>query len=184
MGRHRMGLSIALAAGMAATLSGGSAAEDMGATGQVDIVTGSVAGEPFDVTLADWDPATLHMTGLALSVPVESSDPRLTGTMSVASTGSGTLYGDGGVQLVRSTMRLVTDAGVWVGEGWEAEARSDVNDDTAAFHVGSSVLEGEGAYDGLLAYVSIAYDGGVPTIEAVILENTLPPAPPPISGAE
>jgi hypothetical protein len=145
-------------------------------TGLVMVAQGTVAGEPFDVSPAIWDDETGEMTGLAMRVAVTSSDPRLAGTMSVATTGAGSRYGKGAIAIQRSSYRLVNDDGAWVGQGQEAEARTDL-DGPAVFHAGSLLLEGEGGYEGMTAYGLVEYEDTVPLIKAVIIENALPPPP-------
>jgi hypothetical protein len=175
--------STILAVSLASILGASALAQDAVGTKQITVARGTVAGEPFDVTLATWDDETGQMTGRLLSVVVESSDPRLTGTMTMSSNGAGERYGDGAIIILRSTFRLVNDEGAWVGQGWEAEARP-APDQPAIFHSGDMLLEGEGAYAGLTAYLTDDYQGEVPAIKAVIIENTLPPTPAPITTAE
>jgi hypothetical protein len=168
------GLALSATAGMAA----GVAAQQQSDTGSITVAQGTVAGEPFDVSLAEWDDETGQMTGLALSIVVDSTDPRLAGTLSMASTGAGERYGEGGIIVMRSAYRLANADGVWLGEGWEVEARPRP-DQPATFRNGVMVLEGADAYEGMTAYVSVSYEGEVPMTDAVIIEATLPPEPDP-----
>ena len=89
---------------------------------------------------------------------------------------------DGFASLELRTYRIVNDDGAWAGPG-EFIIAQESDSGPALMRQSSMVLTGEGAYDGLVAYVLFHATDEDPTttvMEGVILAVDLPPAPEPI----
>ncbi len=115
-----------------------------------------------------------------IDIPVEFSDPRLSGLLTIWSNGAGRDFPDGFANLEPRTYRIVNDDGAWAGSGERilavstAESRTLINQE-------SMVLFGERAYEGLVAYVFIELANEAPELEAVILDIEMAPTPEPIT---
>jgi hypothetical protein len=118
-----------------------------------------------------------------VDIPLQFSDPRLSGMLTISSNGAGQDFNDGFANLEPRTYRIVNDRGAWAGSGERivavraGEARPLINQE-------SMVLFGEGAYVGLVAYVLIELADPQPELEAVILDIDMAPLPEPIPADE
>ena len=116
-------------------------------------------------------------------IPVRFSDPRLSGLLTISGNGAGQDFRDGFANLEPRTYRIVAGDGAWAGSGERilavrsGERRPLINHE-------SMVLAGEGAYDGLVAYVFIELANARPELEAVILDIEVAPPPEPVSVDE
>ena len=98
----------------------------------------------------------------------QASDPRLSGTATVAFT----IEDYPGATLEALALRVVNDEGSWVGTGRGIASQSYGDMQTY-------ILSGEGTYEGLSAFLSvdIAREPGV--IKGMVIEGELPPFPEP-----
>lgn len=116
-----------------------------------------------------------------LDLPVEFTDPRLSGLLTVFGNGATREFADGRAWIESRTHRIVNDDGAWAGSGQLVRAFSDELGDL--FDQESMFLVGEGAYEDLIAYVFVdGFDADAP-LKALILEADQPPLPEPV-GAE
>lgn len=112
----------------------------------------------------------LRIAGLQLiDIPVRFTDDRLTGRLTIWSNGTGRSFSDGFARLEPRSYRIDNERGAWAGTGERILAVS-VRRSRPLINHESMVLLGEGAYDGLVAYVFIELAGPIPVLEAVILE--------------
>ena len=132
-------------------------------------VTGSISLEDLrsrgEVTYVDDVGIT---SGWELSNRWEASDPRLSGTSIEATTWH--RYPQG-FTVVSTTFGVENDDGRWVGTSTGMEG--------SGFFTDTAVLHGEGAYEGLTAYLmmDLARDAG--TIRGLVVADDLPPFPEP-----
>ena len=139
--------------------------------------TGMVTDGPADVVSPTeaFDGSTRQMRGLQLSgLPLEMSDPRLSGMLSIAANGSGQDFANGFVNIESRTYRIENESGAWTGDGDFVLA---VADDEPLMEQETMVLVGEGGHAGLLAYVFVEFGPEGPQFEAVVIENDVAPAP-------
>ena len=139
-------------------------------------VTFEVTGDPVNMIEGEFDEVAGEMRGLVVQgIPVEASDPRLSGLAYYAINGNWQNPGtpDYGILDSRS-VRLENDGGAWTGTTTYAETIDPSTDEPAAFEAG--ILIGEGGYDGLIAYVQADYREGQRG-DAVILRVAVPPSP-------
>jgi len=118
-----------------------------------------------------------------VDIPLEFSDARLSGLLTISSNGAGEDFPDGFANLEPRTYRIVNEDGGWAGSGERmlavrrGEPRPLINQETM-------VLFGEGDYVGLVAYVHIELANEEPELEAVILDIEMAPLPEPIASEE
>jgi hypothetical protein len=125
-----------------------------------------------------------QMRGLRfIDIPIEFNDPRLSGLLTIWSNGAGQDFPDGFANLEPRTYRIVNDDGAWSGSGERILAVSSGRPRPLINHE-SMVLFGEGAYEGLVAYVFIELANEEPELEAVILDIEMAPLPEPIAAEE
>jgi hypothetical protein len=154
-------LTMAVAIGLLAGSAVGVAAQDGGAT-----VTGTadyVSGFSFD----DGDAGRVVIK--SPGVIIETSDPRLSGTADITTYGVHGFDGDGFTEthFGSDVLTLVNEEGSWSGRGISALLLDDTNNPTvmeATWH-----LTGEGAYEGLTAYLNVMF---WEFVEGVIVEGT------------
>jgi len=147
----------------------GAATEDVAATsftGQMSVMDWS-GGEEVETE------GGLLSTGSVARVRYESSDPRLTGDVTI--TGSHISDPDqaGYAMLSAQTYELTNDEGSWLGEG-TGLASSELGVATDTF-----ILVGQDGYEGLTAYV-LSEDPGISgniTISGIIFPSAMPEAP-------
>lgn len=160
------------------------AASDEGST--VPYARG-VAGSPattVDPTQRQTSTGELQLRGLQLrDIPVRFTDPRLSGTLTIWSNGTGRVFTDGHARIEPRTYRIDNGDGAWAGTGERVLAVS-VRQPRPLLNHESMVLLGEGAYEGLVAYVFIELANAVPELQAVVLDVELAPTPAPVAAPE
>lgn len=168
-------LTIGLLAGSAA----GVAAQDE----ETDVstpayVTWEVTGDPINVIDGAFDEEAAEMRGLTVQgVPVEASDPRLSGLYYYVINGNGQKLNTPDYAILESrSLRMENDGGAWTGTGTYVEAGSG-SDGPPAMVAESGILIGEGGYEGLVAYVQGDYIEADNQGKAVIIERSVPPMP-------
>ncbi len=173
MRRSTSGLSIVLAIGLLAGSAVGVAAQSEDADPMAPaVVTGSIDGRRDLSGSVTTDPGT----GATITESVgfrqtwEASDPRLSG--SVIYTGNWHSYGDGDLQVEASSVVLDNAEGRWIGTGTAMVAGGLAMD--------TMILRGEGAYEGLTAYVVQDWaQGPVAAFTAAIFPGEMPVSPDP-----
>jgi hypothetical protein len=118
-----------------------------------------------------------------IDIPVEFSDPRLSGLLTIWSNGAGQDFPDGFANLEPRTYRIVNDEGAWAGSG-ERMLAVRVGESRPLINHESMVLFGERAYEGLVAYVFIELANDEPELEAVILDIEMAPLPGPVAAGK
>ena len=110
------------------------------------------SGDPTSVVEGAFDEATGEMRGLRVDgIPLESSDPRLTGTAYFLVNGNVESDGDTQVSVESRSTRIVNDEGAWTGVATYVEAADTSSGDYEPVLIQeSSLLFGEGAYEGLM----------------------------------
>jgi hypothetical protein len=104
----------------------------------------------------------------------EADDPRLTGSFSMAVNGDSRTIGDTAVYLISPSMRIENDEGAWSGQ-CDLLVIADGGPDPFA-----CLFSGEGAYDGLSAYLVFENPEQPPNpFKGLIFEGPLPPMPEP-----
>ena len=169
----KAGLSVFLAFGLMAGSAIGVTAQDEEADPMAPaVVTGSISGQRHvdgSVTTDVGTGATIT-EGVGFRQTWEASDPRLSG--SVIYTGNWLRYGGGDMQVEASSVVLDNAAGRWIGTG-TAMAAGDLSMDTM-------ILHGEGAYEGLTAYVMQDWSEGLPAaFTAAVFPGDMPVSPEP-----
>lgn len=132
--------------------------------------------EPFEAPIDDsvspgggYDAVDAVFSGISL----ESSDPRMTGVMSMAISSAQRSVDDAGfVQAERYLYHVENDEGTWTGPGTGFIAIAD--DGPKGEQVGS--LVGHGAYDGLYAVVTVNFTDAGEELEGIIYAGELPPS--------
>ena len=114
-----------------------------------------------------------------IDMPVEFTDARLSGLLTISANGAGQDFADGFANLESRTYRIVNDDGAWAGSGNLILAGGF--EPPGFIQQESMVLAGEDAYDGLIAFVFIEFTSGQPELEAVILEVERAPFPEPVA---
>lgn len=170
-------LSLALAGTAAATAEDTtSKAADFYSTGAI---VGDLVGvvEPTEEQLAD---GVRQMRGLTLAgIPIEMSDPRVSGQLTFSANGSGQDFEHGGANIESRAYRLENDGGAWTGSGQFVNAGTE---DGPLLSVDTAILTGEGDYEGLTAFL---LSEGVETgrdFQIVVIGTEAPPAPDPVSA--
>jgi hypothetical protein len=144
--------------------------------------TTGTSGRPADIVepIEESVPLGRQMSGFRLiDIPVEFSDARLSGLMTLSANGAGQDFADGYASLESRTYRIVNDDGAWAGSGDYIVA--GVSDSSPFIVQESMVLTGEDAYEGLVAFVFIDQNSGQPILEAVIVEGERAPFPEAVS---
>lgn len=142
-----------------------------------------IAGQPrsaIDPTQRVTPDGELQIRGLQLGdIPVQLSDPRLSGRLTISSNGAGRNFPDGHARIEPRTYRIDNNGGGWSGAGERVLAFS-VRQPTPLINHESMILQGEGGYAGLVAYVFIELAGATPELQAVVLQVEMAPLPDPI----
>jgi len=112
------------------------------------------------------DPGVLHFEGDHTEFPWESSDPRLSGT--VTHTGNRDIYQGAAVMVDSAMLEVVNDGGRWIGPMTRGKVGTDWR--------GTALLRGEGGYEGLTALVFLDF-GMTPSGIAAIFPGEMPPVP-------
>jgi hypothetical protein len=140
--------------------------------------TGSEVGQPADMvdgTVEDAPDGSRQLRGVRFSIPVEFTDPRLSGDLFVWSNGAEQETTDGFARLDTRTHRLVNDDGAWTGSGLRVVALGE--EPEPLLNHGSMLLVGEGAYEGFIAFVLGEVTEEGPGYRAVILKTDMVPEP-------
>jgi hypothetical protein len=152
----------------------------------VTYATGT-AGDPQAVvepTLRRMSDGQFQIRGLRLDdIPVQFTDSRLSGLLTISSNGAGRDFVNGHARLEPRTYRIDNDGGAWAGSGERILALSAYQPRPLINHE-SMILLGDGEYQGLSAYVFIELAGERPELEAVILDVEMAPSPDPIAVDE
>ena len=137
------------------------------------------AGDPTSVIDGDFDEETGEMRGLRLEgIPLEASDPRLSGIATMVINGNVENSADHNAVLESRSFRIVNDEGAWNGSSWYVEAGDTSGDEYAPLIISeTSLMIGEGAYEGLVAVVVGDYLENGSEGEAVIYAFSAPPVP-------
>jgi len=171
----KSGLISILAIGLLAGSTAGVAAQDEAADHMAPaVVTGTIFSKSDDAdgTASAADGATL-LEGVASTNKWNASDRRLSGTSTY--TGNWLQYPAAGFQVEAATRVLENDDGRWVGT---ATAFADVNRNVGPpVNTNTVILHGEGAYEGLTAYVLTDYSERPATFVAAIFPGEMPPFP-------
>jgi hypothetical protein len=169
-------LSLALA-GTATALAQDTSADKAGDFYSTGAAVGEMAGvvEPTVETPTD---GVRQMRGLSLvGIPIEMSDPRVSGQLTISANGSGGDFEHGFANIESRTYRLENDGGVWTGSGQAIESGTE---DGPLLSLETAILAGADGYDGLTAFM---FTEGVETgrdLQIVVIENEVPPAPEPV----
>ena len=114
---------------------------------------------------------------LEVGIPVEASDPRVSGLWTIRVNADVVGVADGTVDMAVTSHHLQNDEGGWRGTGTAISAYGSEGDPTA----GLTVLTGEGAYEGLSLVLSQTYKDGDESYWGIILPSAkVPPTPDPI----
>jgi hypothetical protein len=145
------------------------------------IVTGAQLGvgepvqEPVDTVVGG---VTQGRGSVIAGDQFEADDPRLTGSFSQTVNGDLRMIGDAAVILISPSMRIENDEGAWSGQ-CDLLVIADGEPDPFA-----CLFSGEGAYDGLSAYLVFENPEQPPNpFKGLIFEGDLPPTPA-LSSAE
>jgi hypothetical protein len=138
------------------------------------MVTGTATMLSYDSdgTLEFLDNGATLQSGVRITHEWEASDPRLSGTSVFISNWQ--RYGAANLQVDRTVRVVENDDGRWVGAGTDLWG-GDGNKNTETV-----ILTGEGAYEGLTAYVIMAWNPPSPpqaTFDAAIFPGEMPPFP-------
>ncbi len=112
------------------------------------------------------DPGVLHFEGDHTESSWESSDPRLSGT--VTHTGNRDIYEGAAVMVESILFVVVNDDGRWIGPMTRGKVGSD--------WMATATLRGEGGYEGLTALVFLDF-GMTPSGIAAVFPGEMPPVP-------
>ena len=145
------------------------------------IVTGAQlgVGEPVEESVETVvDGVSQGRGGVIEGDRFEADDPRLTGSFSQTVNGDLRMIGDTAAFLISPSMRIENDEGAWSGQ-CDLLVIADGEPDPFA-----CLFSGEGAYDGLSAYLVFENPEQPPNpFKALIFEGDLPPTPE-LSSAE
>lgn len=153
-----------------------SAEDDLLAT---TFVTGTL-GDPAQVTEGvetRVDGVTERRGWVFADQALETDDPRLTGTVSAVVSGderivTGTNFR---VDLQSGTIRIENDGGGWTGSLTSINHFRSGGDPTTA--IDTAVLSGEGAYEGLSAYLLIDFSETPAVVQGTVFAGEMPPFP-------
>ena len=176
-----------LVIGLLATSAITAAAQDDGDVDELtatSYVTGT-SGDPRQ-TIAGTDSSSdgglvEHRGYTFADITVDTDDPRLNGIMSIVANGderflSGTV-GSGKLTDVQAFgVRITNDEGGWSGQG---TALIHGNGSTATTNLDTIILTGDGAYEGLTAYVLIDNTTTPPSLEGTVFQGAMTPFPEP-----
>jgi hypothetical protein len=180
--RTRTALITAIAIGLLAGSAVGVGAQDEESEAPSVAYTTGTSGRFADIVEPTEEPVSVgrQMRGFSLiDIPVEFTDARLSGLMTLSANGAGQDFADGYASLESRTYRIVNDDGAWAGSGDYIVAGPS---DASPFIVQESmVLTGEDAYEGLVAFVFMDQASGQPALEAVIVEGERAPFPEPVA---
>ena len=172
-------LTLSLAIAAPAAMTAQEAPDD---ASDVTFVTGAVNGDPARfVPPAEEtrDEGLVRVRGFSVvGIPVELDDPRLSGQLTFVANGSGQEFDNGVASIEYRTYRLENADGVWTGTGTAAFA---LGDDEMLIDIESAVLTGEGAYEGLTAYLLAESVDDDILLEAFVIELEPAPMPDPVS---
>lgn len=169
-------LALGLLAGSAV---GVAAQEDETDVSTPAYVTWEVTGDAINVIDGAFDEEAAEMRGLTVQgVPIEASDPRMSGLYYYVVNGNGQKLSTPDYGIVESrSWRMENDGGAWTGTTTWVQVGSG-SDGPQAMTAEAGILIGEGGYEGLIAVIDSDYDPGrAPKGEAVILERSVPPFP-------
>ena len=165
-----------LAVGLLAGSAVGVAAQDEEVADPIAhaIVTGSISGTRTSSGSATAESGAVLTEGVGFQQTWEASDPRLSGSVSYA--GNWLRYpGTGELQVEASSVVLDNADGRWRGIGTGMVA-GDLSMET-------TILRGEGGYEGLTAYVMQDWAQGLPAaFTAAIFPGEMPVSPEPPSA--
>lgn len=114
---------------------------------------------------------------LEVGIPVEASDPRVSGLWTIRVNADVVGVADGTIDMAMTSHHLQNDEGGWRGTGTAISAYGSEGDLTA----GLTVLTGEGAYQGLSLVLSQTYKDSDESYWGIILPSAkVPPTPDPI----
>ena len=175
-----MAISIGLIAGSAAAVA---AQDEEAEAPPAAYATGTIGWPPAELVEPDVElvPDGNEERGLMLiDLPVEFTDPRLSGMLTVSANGTTREFPDGRAWIESRTYRIVNDGGAWNGSGRLVRGFSEALGDQL-FDEETMLLTGDGAYDGYIAFISVdALDDQAP-VEALILAAEQPPLPEPVA---
>ena len=139
-------------------------------TGSVRHISGSPVGDRSSVD------GVLRQSGASLTHRWEASDPRLSGTEAYTKTWD---HYPLGFDVDATSRVLENDTGRWVGTG-VGLAGVFINTDTPLLNTATVILHGEGAYEGLTAYLLMERGAsGSATFAGAIFPGEMPPVPEP-----
>ncbi len=169
----------AVALGLMIGLSVSAMAQDEELAAPAAYATGAIGWPPAELIRPEVQevPGGTDELGLQLiDLPVDFSDPRLSGVLTISGNGTTRDLADGRAWIESRTHRIVNEDGAWAGSGYLVRATSD--ELGLGVDQQSMLLVGKGGYDGLIAYVYLdAPDEGPGTWQARILEAEQPPLP-------
>ena len=161
----------------------GAVAQDEPGVQSVAYATGT-AGNPqavVDGTQRRLPDGQLQIRDLVLGeIPVDFSDTRLSGILTIASNGAGRNFVDGHARIEPRTYRITNAGGAWSGSGERVLALS-VDQPRPLINHESMTLFGEDGYAGLVAYVFIELANAAPELQAVLLDIDMAPLPDPVA---
>jgi len=177
MGLKTTTISI-LAIGLLAGSTVGVAAQDEAVTDLGSPVYFTwTAGEPASAIEGTFDEDAGELRGAgAEGIPVEASDPRVSGLAYVLENGNREIGADTTAILESRSYRIVNDAGAWTGSSTFVQAGDPSVDGPPTIVRETGVLIGEGAYEGLIAFMTGDYREGSGG-EGVIYGIAVPPVP-------
>ncbi|MEX1296283.1 MAG: hypothetical protein AB1Z67_08950 [Candidatus Limnocylindrales bacterium] len=139
---------LAVVAGTLAVSTAGVAAQEPESEVAFFDVTMTPSVEPTEPETVGSGPGWESWAGLVdADIAVDAGDPRASGLLDQVRSGADFGLPDGGLGIASSSVRLVNEQGIWVGEG----AITTRNDQGPPTHLAALWrLEGEGAYEGLI----------------------------------
>jgi len=139
---------LAIVAGMLAASTAGVAAQEPASEVAFFDVAMTPSVEPTEPETVGSGPGWEGWVGLAdAAIAVDAGDPRASGLLDQVRNGADFRLPEGGLGIASSSVRLVNDQGIWVGEG----TMTMRNDQGPPTHLAALWrLEGEGAYEGLI----------------------------------
>jgi hypothetical protein len=165
------------AAALLATSGVSAAAQETGADRSTPVYVTWSSGEPASVTEGTFDQDAGQLRGVILEgIPLEASDPRLSGVATLAINGNSEYSADTRAILESRTVRIVNDEGAWTGSATYVEA-GDISGEAFEPMIvqETSLLVGEGAYEGLMVIGTADYLEANNQGEAVIYSISSPP---------
>ena len=173
-------ITTAIAIGLIAGSSLATIAQDE-AEPTATYATGSMSWPPAEIVPPEVEESAggNDERGLQLiDLAVEFDDPRLSGQLTTHGNGTTRLLADGRAWIESRAHRLVNEDGAWAGSGTLVRALGD--ETGLEVDREEMLLTGEGAYEGLIAYIYADPDDGAAPLKALILEASPPPAPDPV----